>query len=99
MSTHFLLKRRTWFRDGRTWIIFRAVRDPRHNSDHYLVLGCLCGAPLREHTEYLGRRKRLPLRPPPTSTRDGGLFAALRRAILKLESREAQKIALILVAT
>ena len=24
-----------------------SVRDPRHNSDHYIVLGCLCRAPLR----------------------------------------------------
>ena len=23
-----------------------AVRDPRHNTDHYMVLGCLPGAPL-----------------------------------------------------
>ena len=40
------------------------VREPRHNLDHYLVIGCLCGSPLREHSEYLGRRKRPPLRPP-----------------------------------
>ena len=24
-----------------------SIRDPRHNSDHYLVLGCLRSAPLR----------------------------------------------------
>ena len=23
------------------------VRDPQHNSEHYLILGCLRGAPLR----------------------------------------------------
>ena len=23
------------------------IQDPRHNSDHYLVLGCLRGSPLR----------------------------------------------------
>ena len=27
-----------------------AVRDPRHNSDHYMVLGCLTSAPLRRST-------------------------------------------------
>ena len=41
------------------WNVF--VWDPRHNSDHYLVLGCLHSAPLSEHLEYLRRRKRLPL--------------------------------------
>ena len=46
-----------------------AVRDPQHNSDHYLFLGCLRSAPLREHTEHLGRRMRLPLWPPTTPTR------------------------------
>ena len=28
-----------------------AVQDPRHNSDHYLVLGNLRRDPLKEHTE------------------------------------------------
>ena len=37
-----------------------SVRDPRHNLDHYLVLGCLQRSPLREHSEYLGKRTRLP---------------------------------------
>ena len=36
-----------------------SVRDPRHNPYHYMVLGCLRSAPLREHTYYLERRKRL----------------------------------------
>ena len=31
-----------------------SVQDPRHNSDHYMVLGCLHSAPLREHARYLG---------------------------------------------
>ena len=81
---NFLLRRRSWCRDRRTWSMVRAgrdmrswtdyilgthfrllwnvsIQDPRNNSDHYMVLGCLCSAPLREHSEYLGRRKRLPL--------------------------------------
>ena len=64
VSEHFIMLRRTWDQDGRTWNvvckgqeersrmdyilemdhrIFRNVsgREPRHNSDHYLVLGCL----------------------------------------------------------
>ena len=43
--------------------------DPRHNSDHCLVLVCLCSVPLRDHTEYLGGRKKIPLQPPTTQTR------------------------------
>ena len=30
------------------WNVY--VRDPRHNSDHYMFMGCLCSAPLREHS-------------------------------------------------
>ena len=40
-----------------------SVRDPRHNSYHYIVLGCIRSAPLREKSTYLGGRKLLPLRP------------------------------------
>ena len=40
-----------------------SVRDPMHNSDHYIVLGCLRSAPLREHAKYLGGLKR----PPPSN--------------------------------
>ena len=62
ISAHFLLLRRSWCRDGRTWSMIRegrevrsrtdyilvtdrilfgnvSIRDPRHNSDHYMVLG------------------------------------------------------------
>ena len=38
-----------------------SVRDPRHNTDHYMVLGCLHSAPEREHTKYLTGCKRIPL--------------------------------------
>ena len=84
MSVHFLPRRRSWCRDGRTWIMIWAgwevrsrtdyilgmdhhlfwnvsVRDPRHKSYHYMVMGCLRSAPLREHSRYFGGRKRLPL--------------------------------------
>ena len=26
-----------------------SVLDPRHNSDHYLIVGCLCITTLRKH--------------------------------------------------
>ena len=32
---------------------FFSVRYPRHNSDHYMVLGCLHSASLTEHKQYL----------------------------------------------
>ena len=47
-----------------------SIRDPRNNSDHYMVLGCLHSAPLREHARYLGGRKRPP--PPPTNLHNEG---------------------------
>ena len=62
-----------------------AVRGPMHNYDHFLVVGCLCGSSLREHSHYLGCSTRFSLRPPScqTRTRADNLFAGLRRAILK----------------
>ena len=30
-----------------------SVWDPWHNTNHYMVLGCLCSAPEREHNKYL----------------------------------------------
>ena len=41
-----------------------ALQDSRHNTDHYLVLGCLRGAPLAKHSHYLANKKRFPLKPP-----------------------------------
>ena len=67
------------------------VRDPRHNTDHYMVLGCLHSASEREHTKYLTGRKRLPLQPPSAPTREDGIFAALRRAVPKPQARERRK--------
>ena len=48
-----------------------SVQDPRHNSDHYMVLGCLRSTSLKEHAQYLGGNKETP--PPPTDrTNEGG---------------------------
>ena len=68
-----------------------SVRDPRHNSDHYMVLGCLNIASLRDHARYLGGSKHPPLLPPTKPTREDRIFAALRRAVPKLRSWEARK--------
>ena len=76
-----------------------SVRYPRHNSDHYMVLGCLLSAPLRYHSSYLGGRKQLPLRPPTALTREDGIFAVLRRAVPKSQAQDARKNAWILDST
>ena len=65
--------------------------DLRHNLDHYLVLGCLRRALLREHSEYIGSCKWTPLRPPTTPTREDGLFASLRRAVPKPKAQDVRK--------
>ena len=54
-----------------------SVQDPRNNSDHYMVLGCLHRSPLREYDRYIGWQKRLPLLPP----------TALRRAVPKTRAQ------------
>ena len=38
-----------------------AFRDARHNTNHYLVLGCLHGAVPAKHLHYLGRSTRFPI--------------------------------------
>ena len=99
--------RRTWgmLRKGRevwSWTdyimgtdrrLFRnvSVWDPWHNSDHYMVLGCLPSASLTEHKRYLGGSKRLPMRPPKNPTRVDQLSAALRRAVQKVQPYSARQ--------
>ena len=62
-----------------------AVRDPRHNSDHLMVIGCLNGTYPREKLRNLGRRMRLPLRPPghQTRMRADKIFSKLRHVVPK----------------
>ena len=62
-----------------------AVWDPRHNSDHLMVVGSLRGAFPREHYHYLGSRTHLPLCPPKCQTRTQAdeLFDELRRTFPK----------------
>ena len=68
-----------------------SVWDPRHNSDHYLVLGCLHRASMKEHMWDLGGQKKLPLRPPTEPTREDKIFAALRKAVPKPQAREPRR--------
>ena len=50
MTAHFLPRRRRWGRERRTWSMVRegkVVRDPRHNTNHFMMVGCLRSAPER----------------------------------------------------
>ena len=76
-----------------------SARDPRHNSDHYVVLGCLHSAPLRDHARYFGGHNQIPLCPMTILTREDGIFAALWRALLKPLARGAKKNVWILEVT
>ena len=42
-----------------------SVRNPRHNSYRYFILGCLLGVTLREFSQYFGRH----MCPPPSDPR------------------------------
>ena len=64
------------------------IWDHRHDSDLYLVLGCLHGDPLRECPKYLRRSKWPTLCPPTIPRREDGLFADLRRAVPNPMARE-----------
>ena len=61
-----------------------SIRDPMHNSDHYIILGCLHITTLREHTKYLG----LPLQPLITPMREDRIFTVLRREITNPKVQE-----------
>ena len=87
------VRSRTDYTLGTDRRLFRnvTVRDPRHNSDHYMVLGCLPSAPLSETKRYLGGQKRWPVRPLLKPSRADELFAALRRAVPRPKLREARQ--------
>ena len=73
--------------------------DPWHNTDHYMVLGCLSSASRKEHKRYLGGRKWWPTRPPKKPTQVEKTFAALRTALQKAQPRAARRNAWILEET
>ena len=87
MSAHFLLRKRPWGRELRTWSMMRegrvvqyrtyyllgddrslfrnvSVQDPRHNSDHFMVVRHLRSATDRDHACYIKDRQKMPLKPP-----------------------------------
>ena len=73
--------------------IFRnvPVQEFRHNSDHYIILGFIYSATMREHTNYVRCCTRLLLHSPTTLTREDGLFEDLCQAIPKPKLQEARK--------
>ena len=54
-----------------------AVQDKRHNTDHYLVLGCLHSATPAAHSQYFGERKFFPMKPSATPVGVNRLFAKI----------------------
>ena len=84
-----VVRSRTDYLLGTDRSLFRkvSVQDPRHNTNHFMVVGCLRSAPEREHTRYIMVRRKMPLRPPTEPTREDGIFAALRRAVPKPHAR------------
>ena len=87
------IRSRTDYILGTDCSLFRnvAVRDPRHNSDHYMVVGLLRGGTVQEHIRYIAGRRRLPLTPPKRPTREDTLFEDLRRAVPKPQPREQHR--------
>ena len=75
---------RSLFRNVYVW-------DPRHNTDHFMVVGCLRSAPEREHTRYIAGRRKSPLLRPTEPTREDGIFAALQRDMPKPHARDGHK--------
>ena len=88
-----IVRSRTYYILGYDCRIFQnvSVQDPRHNSNHLIVVGYLRGVSTREHYRYLGSRTRLQLRPPQYETRTWAekLFTVLRRAVPKPDTRTA----------
>ena len=88
-----VVRSRTDYLLGTDRSLFRNVsaRYPRHNTDHFMVVGCLCSAPKWEHTHYIMGRRKMPLRPPTEPTRENGIFEALRKAVPKPHARDRHK--------
>ena len=89
---------RTYYTLRKDCHLFRnvSVQEPRHNSDHYFILGFLGSTTLREHVNYLGWCTQILLCPLTTLTIEDGLFGALHWALSKPKAREARNNAWIL---
>ena len=65
-----------------------SFRDPRHNTNHFMVLGFLRSTPKKGDAKYLRGRNNLPPKPPNEPMREDGIFATLRRAVPKPHVRK-----------
>ena len=65
-----------------------AIRDARHNTFQYLVLGCLHGADPVSHSRYLGKKSHFPLKLLNILGGVDRLFAELWGSIPKLTQQE-----------
>ena len=88
-----VVRSRTDYILGTDRSLFRnvSVWDPRHNTDHFMVVGCLHSAPEQEHARYIRGRRKMLIRPLTEPTREDGIFAALRRAVPKPNARDRHK--------
>ena len=68
-----------------------SVRDPRYNSDHYMVMGVLRGGTEKANEKYIAGRRKVPMQVNRRPTREDELFGDLRRAMLKPQPREQQR--------
>ena len=71
-----VIRSRVDYLTGTERSLFRnvAVRDPRHNYDHYMVVGHLQSKTAREHARYIKGWRNMPLQPPKEPTREDELF-------------------------
>ena len=76
-----------------------SVQDSRHNTDHYLVIGCLCGAAPSYHSHYIGKWKQFLMKLPNIPGGVDRLFAELRGGIPKLPQWERPYHVFILMKT
>ena len=67
------------------------VRDPRYNSDHYMVMGLLRGGTAKAHDKYIVGIRKVPMQPLRRPTQEDELFGDLRRAVLKPQPREQHR--------
>ena len=88
-----VIRSRTDYLLGTDRSLFRnvAVRYPRHNSNHYMVVGHLRSETTWEHARYIKGRRKMPLQPPKEPTREDELFGDLRRAVPKPNEREKHR--------
>ena len=83
--THYILE------TDRRLFTNEAIRDPRYNSDHYMVMGLLRGGTAKAQDKYIARRRKVPMQPLRRPTREDELFGDLRRAVLKPQPREQHR--------